>query len=272
MVDNLDRILTEEISIEQIGLVALFFVIAWLVHLISRWIAGRIVRLDRFASETLGRRSERMRTLRELLSSVISFFAFMAAVFFSLSLFIDRTTLIWMIGLFSAAFGLGARPLFSDLLSGISFIFEDTFGVGEKIEIPVVGVGTVEGVIEKVNLRTTLVRSTTGELYTIPNGEIRVVRNFSRGLFSRADVTLRIEADDLRQALPLLEALGEEAIGLLPDMLEPWQIISETDQMGNHTELRLLAKARFGRAADMKPRLLALVQERFSDADIDLVG
>ena len=88
-------------------------------------------------------------------------------------------------GLFSAGFGLGARPMVSDFLSGIGFMFEDTFDVSEKIEIPGLPGGSVMGLVEAVHLRTTVIRAMSGEPYIVPNGEIRVVRNFSRGDFRR---------------------------------------------------------------------------------------
>ena len=131
--------------------------------------------------------------------------------------------------------------------------------------------GPVEGVIEAVNLRTTHVRAPTGELFTVPNGEVRVVRNFSRGRFSTAYVKLKTSADNLPQTLLLLETLGKEAVVLLPNLLEPWQIISESGVIGPHTELTLITKTKFGKAADMLPRLLALVNERLAEADIALV-
>ncbi|KAA3659420.1 MAG: mechanosensitive ion channel family protein [Chloroflexi bacterium] len=142
----------------------------------------------------------------------------------------------------------------SDFLAGIRFIFEDTFEVGEKVELPGLPGGTiVEGVVEAVNLRVTLMRATTSEPYTLPNGEIRVVRNFSRGRFSIANIKIKISAADLSLALPLLEDLGREAVTLLPNLLEPWQVISESGEIGQQTELTLVAKARFGNAAEMRP-------------------
>jgi len=130
----------------------------------------------------------------------------------------------------------------------------------------------VEGTIEAVNLRTTLLRAATGELYTVPNGEIRVVRNFSRGRFSTVTVKIKVTAADLEIALDILEELGPEILERLPNMLEPWKIISETGELGGSTELTLVAKARFGHGAEMRPRMLTLVQERFSEAGIELVG
>jgi small conductance mechanosensitive channel len=242
-----------------------FYVLAWLIHRLARPLAGRIVRLSRFASRARQPQPERRATLQSLIASAISFVAFAAATLASLSLFIPVNTLIWMIGLFSAAFGLGARPVISDFLTGASLIFEDTFAVGEKIEV----VG-VEGVVEQVNLRTTLMRASSGELYVVPNGEVRVVRNFSRGRFSPVHITLKIATSDLNRTLPLLEELGKEAVILLPSLLEPWQVISESGVIGQQTELTLLTKARFGKAADMRPRLLALVQESLAEVGIEL--
>src|SRR5690606_22705558 len=131
----------------------------------------------------------------------------------SLSLFVGGETLVWMVGLFAAAFGLGARPLVSDYLTGVGFLFEDTFDVGEKVDI----LGN-EGVVETVNLRTTTLRSPSGELFVVPNGELRIVRNFSRGRFSLASVTVKLNAEDLSQALSVLEELGKEALLILPNL------------------------------------------------------
>lgn len=253
--------------VESVLLIVLFFFLAWVVHRMAPRLARRIVRLHRFTPGSVTLRQERQLTLRGLLASSISVAAFTVATIISLSLFIDTNTLIWVIGLFSAAFGLGARNLVNDFVSGVSLIFSDDYDVGEKVEMM-----GVEGVIEAVNMRTTLVRAPTGELLVVPNGDVRLIRNYSRGRFSMANITLKLAASDLPRALPLLEALGKEAVALLPNLLEPWKVISQSGVIGQQTELTLLAKARFGKAAEMRPRLLALVQERLTDAGIELVS
>ncbi len=245
--------------------ILLFFLLAWLVHRLSSWLADRALRLRSFAPRTDRPRAERQQTLKGLISSAISVLAFLVAGLATVSLFVDADTLVWLVGLFSVAFGWGARPLISDVLASIGFLFEDTFAVGEKVEIL-----EIEGVIEAINLRTTWLRAPTGELYLIPNGEIRTVRNFSRGRFSLATITLKLAAADLPRALPLLEELGQEGVEILPNLLEPWQVLSESGVIGQHTELTLIAKARFGKAAEMRPRLLTLVQEKLSEAGIAL--
>lgn len=266
MLDQLKVVFTASAWWSYVVRIGGFYILSWLVHRLAPWMAGCLMRLIRFTPRGRQPRPERQATLQSLVASAISFVAFAAATLVSVGQFVQADTLIWIVGLFSAAFGLSARPLTSDILAGLSFIFEDTFAVGEKVET----LG-VEGVVEAINLRTTWIRSPTGELYIVPNGELRVIRNFSRSRFSTANIKLKMEGADLSRALPLLEELGQEAVSLLPNLLEPWQVISESGTIGQQTELTLLAKARFGRAAEMRPRLLALVQERLAEASIALV-
>ena len=266
--DQLEPTLSEApFWLEQILLIALFFFIAWVVYRLAPRMASRIVRLHRVSPKRAGLRPERQETLRGLIASSIAVAGFIVAGVVSLSLFVNTNTLIWVIGLFSAAFGLGARNLVNDFVSGISLIFADDYAVGEKVQVM-----DVEGVIEAVNVRTTLLRAPTGELYVVPNGDVRLIRNFSRGRFSSVTVIVKIAAADLSRTLPLLETLGKEAVEELPDLIEPWQVISESGVIGHVTELKLQAKARFGPAADSRPRLLALVQERLAEAGIELVS
>lgn len=247
---------------------------AWLVHRLARPLARRVVRLDRVTGNGPARRAERRETLQGLVADIISFFAFATAALIVVQRLFDVSseTLIWTVSLFSAAFGFGARPLISDILAGMSFIFEDAFAVGEKVGLHSGAENAVEGVVEAVRLRTTRIRASTGELCVIPNGEIRALRNYSRGRFSTANVTLRLPSDDLLRALPLLEALGQEAVELLPNLIEPWQVISQSGEIGDETELTLVAKARFATGADLRPKLLALVKARLSEAGIGVAG
>lgn len=245
--------------------ILVFFLLAWLFSRLGGILSRRVIRLGGLASHRS--RPERQETLYGLVQGIITVIFFVVAVLLSLSQFVETTTLIWMIGLFGAGFGLSARPIISDVIAGTSFVFEDTFAVGEKVEIL-----DIEGVIEVITLRTTWLRAPTGELFTIPNGDIRVVRNFSRGRFSMANITLKIPAADLERVIPLLENLGQDAMDSLPNLIEPWRVISETGIMGQTTELTLFAKARFGKAAEIRPKLLALVHKSLEDENIEIMS
>jgi small conductance mechanosensitive channel len=253
-----------------LGYVLLYFFIAFLVSRIATGVARIILRVSHVAATRQRPSRERLQTLEGLLGSGIGVVAFVAAIVASVSLFVDASTLIWMMGLFSAAFGFGARPLVSDLIHGVGFLSRSTFDIGEKVEIFIPAHPSVQGVIEEVTLRHTLVRAPTGELYTVPNGEIRVIRNFSRGKFSSANVVLRVDTDDLPRALEALTPLKNEAFNQLSDLLEPWAIISGSGIAGRKTEITIVAKAAFGKAATLKLQILNLISERFHKENIAL--
>lgn len=247
--------------------ILIFFAIAYIIHRLSDGVARRLRVVDELTRKHSPERYERLKTLRSLVSNAISILAFTLAGLLSLSLFVGLDTLIWVVGLFSAAFGLGARPFISDFLTGLSFIFEDTFDVGDKIEIPMMP-QRVEGVVEEVTLRITRIRGMDGELYTMPNGDIRLVRNFSRGSFSPTSVSLSIPADQIPATLDRLEAMKQEVMTLLPNLIEPWQVISKSGELGEKAELTVLAKARFGKGAELRTNMLTLLQQRLADLQI----
>ena len=249
----------------------MFFGGAAIISFVGGLLARRIVSLSRLAPEQRRPSVERTRTLKSLISSMVTFVSFIFAVLASLSLFIPVSTLIWVLGLFSAAFGLGAKPLISDLLSGMGFIFNVTFDIGEKVEFLQPG-GNIQGVVEEINLTTTLVRSHTGEMYTLPNGEIRIVRNFSRGTFSNANISLFVTPQDVGRATDVLKTLSTEVFTQVDYLVEPFQVVGSTNLSGSKVEIIVAAKAAFGKAADLRLTLMDRIQERFRAEKIDLAG
>ena len=247
-----------------------FFFLAWLISWITGFLVRRILTLTRFAPKSRRPSAERTRKLQVLLGSLISFIVFLIAGMVSLSLFIPMSTLIWILGLFSAAFGLGARPLVSDLLAGMGFLFSETFDIGEKVEFIIPG-NNIQGVIEEVNLTTTIVRAPSGEQFTLPNGEIRIVRNFSRGKFSIVIISMYVSTSDLARATDLLKSLGEEAFNTVTDLVEPWQLLSTSDLTTSKVELKIVARAALGHGANIKLDLINIIQERLKREGITII-
>ncbi len=249
--------------------IALPFVLAYVISLISGFLARRFSRLGAMRLRNGKPAIERRKTVEALASSAISLLAFVLASVFVLSRYVAPDTLIWVVGLFSAAFGFAARPVVSDWMAGLSFIFRDTFDVGDKVEFMIMGASVpIEGVIERINVSDCVLRAPTGETFTVPNGEIRVVRNFTRGAFSGVRLKLLVPVADLARALPTLEAIAEEAPSLLPDLLEPWRLIATDTPVGDQAELMLIARSRHGEGAQLKLDILALLQSRLTESGI----
>lgn len=259
------------VTLQTIYILAAFFIAAAFISFFGGMLARRMVSLSRLAPE--GRRPsiERTRTLQSLLSSGITFVAFLLACVASLALFIPVSTLIWILGLFSAAFGFGAKPFVSDLLAGMGFIFNVTFDIGEKVEF-FLPPENIQGIVEEINLTTTLVRASTGEIYTLPNGEIRIVRNFSRGKFSNANISLFVAPQNVGRTTEVLKNLSHEVFTEVNDLLEPYQVIGSNNLSGSKVEIIVVAKAAFGKAAELRLILMDRIQDRLRLENIELAG
>ncbi|WP_406613812.1 mechanosensitive ion channel family protein [Candidatus Caldatribacterium sp.] len=84
------------------------------------------------------------------------------------------------------AVGFGAQTLVRDVLTGFFLVFEDSLSVGDTVQI-----GDITRTVEEIGLRVTRIRTLSGALVTIPNGEISRIVNYNRG-FSRAIVEVRV--------------------------------------------------------------------------------
>ena len=115
--------------------IAIIFIIAWVIRWLSNLLSSVYLVFYQLSPRHKNLSIERRNTLQGLFASIIRFTAVAAAVVGSVALFIEAETLIWVIGLFSAAFGFGARPIISDIMAGLAFMAEDNFAVGDKVEI-----------------------------------------------------------------------------------------------------------------------------------------
>jgi len=248
-----------------LALLDLAIFVAFNSQRIARWMVGFGRLVPRFSHDGPNRKE----TLIRLYASFISTLAIVLVLLGILRLFVDSAQIIWIIGLFSAAFGLGARGLVADLVAGATYIFRNTFSIGEKVEFVVAG-NKVEGTVEDVNLRATLLRATTGELFTVPNGEITIIRNFSRSTYSGTLIKLSIPTAQLAVALDALRNLGQRAPELVPELNEPWQLLITNEFVGATTEVTVVARFAFGKAAPLKARLVAAIDAELMQAGVRL--
>lgn len=82
----------------------------------------------------------------------------------------DIRPIIASAGLLGVAFSLGAQNLMKDVINGFFILLEDQFSTGDTIKI-----GDLSGKVEKMNLRTTMLRELNGNVHIIPNSEIKQV-------------------------------------------------------------------------------------------------
>ncbi|HJV18040.1 MAG TPA: mechanosensitive ion channel family protein, partial [Bacillales bacterium] len=210
-------------------------------------ISGIVIRLGKVTihntfklkNNSLLRTSERREaTLEKLLDNILSNAVYFIAFLMILSvLTIDVKALLAGAGIVGLAVGFGAQSLVKDILSGFFIIFEDQFSVGDHIRI-----GQFEGNVEAIGLRTTKIKSWTGELHIIPNGSITEVTNYSlNNSVAVVDVAIAYK-EDIEKA----ENVISELLQKLPEQYE--KIVNVPELLGvqnmgpNEIVLRIVAE------------------------------
>ena len=119
----------------------------------------------------------RIRTLQRLASRVIGAVIVIVACLMVLDRFaINIGPAIAGLGVAGIAVGLGAQTLVKDWLAGIFIVIENQYSAGDLVRI-----AGVEGEVEDFSLRRTTLRDVDGTVHSVPNGQIIVASNLSRG-------------------------------------------------------------------------------------------
>ena len=129
-----------------------------------------------------------------------------AAALVSLSsLGIDIAPLLAGAGVIGVAIGFGTQTLVRNIVSGIFYLLEDAFRVGEYVEF-----GQIRGTVESISLRFLRLRHHRGTVHTIPFGEIRWLTNQSRD-WQIMKLEFRVPFDtDVMLVESLVKRIGEE--------------------------------------------------------------
>lgn len=144
-------------------------------------------------------------TLASVLNSLVRAVVFVLALISALSIFkIDIGPLVAGAGIVGIVLTLGTQNLVKDLITGSFILVENQFDVGD-----VVTINNFSGTVEKMNWRTTVLRSLDGNVHIIPNGQINIVTVQTEG-WSRVVLDVPIaQNSDLEHVTQLLQSIGE---------------------------------------------------------------
>jgi small conductance mechanosensitive channel len=155
--------------------------------------------------QKLQRYSLRVPTFTAAIKGVSSFFVIIIGILFTLEfLGIPIGPILTGAGILGFAVSFASQSLIKDFINGCLILWEDQYAVGDVIKV-----GEVSGFVEDMNLRITQLRNLDGELITIPNSQISIVKNLSSE-WSRVNFAIEIGYDtDLDRALEVMESVSD---------------------------------------------------------------
>ena len=216
--------------------VAIILIVAWIVAALARRYFGRAVarmvapdraaasrhlsrlgdRASAIVAEPIGltpqadpRREARLTSISAVVGSTTSIVVWSIALVVALGeLGVNLAPMIAGLGIAGVALGFGAQSLVKDCIAGLFMLLEDQYGIGDVVDLD-----EATGVVEKISLRTTVLRGLDGTVWHVPNGEVRRVGNMSQ-LWSVALVDVDVAYDcDLAAARQVIIERTTEVCG-----------------------------------------------------------
>ncbi|HNS97166.1 MAG TPA: mechanosensitive ion channel family protein [Polyangiaceae bacterium] len=179
---------------------------------------------------------------------------------------VNVTALVAGAGVFGVALGFGSQALVRDIISGFFLLFDGALSPGDLVKI-----GDVQGVVESVGLRATQVRAISGQLFYIPNGQITVVGNASRG-WNRAIVDIGVAYEqDTRRGLSVLQQVAQQwAKDNKAICLEPPEVQGIVSLNASDVGLRVIVKVKQGMQGIAERELRTRIKSEFDAQGIDI--
>jgi small conductance mechanosensitive channel len=177
-----------DLIVRPLGILLVVVIAIIVARLGSRLIRRLLERVaNQAASRSSSARAARVTTMSGVVANIWRFFVFVVTGAIVLGMLgINLTPLLASATIIGATLGFGAQQIVRDYFSGILMTVEDQYNVGDWVTV-----GGMTGVVEEVTLRLTRFRGADGTVFIIPNGDIRLVGNLSRG-WARAIVDLTL--------------------------------------------------------------------------------
>ena len=249
-------------------LIIILIYLAW--QFFTGWVDRRIreeMPDDEEADEG-GKGGSRRGTLLLLLRKfVLVLLVVVAAISILSALGLNIAPLIAGAGILGLAISFGAQSLVTDIFSGIFFLIDDAFRVGDYIDT-----GSAKGLVEHISLRSVRLRHHRGMVQTVPFGKIGTVVNFSRDyIIMKLDFRVKYDTDvdkvrkivkKIYQQLLLDDELGPKLLGKLKS-----QGVRQMEDSA--MIMRIKFTTRPGEQFVMRKEILMRLQETFRANNIE---
>ena len=118
---------------------------------------------------------------------------------------IDIGPMIAGAGIFGLAIGFGAQTLVKDIISGVFFLIDDAFRVGDYVET-----SGQRGSVEHISIRSMRLRHHRGPVITVPFGDMNTVTNYSRD-YHIMKLNIRVRYDtDVDKVRKIIKKISKE--------------------------------------------------------------
>jgi moderate conductance mechanosensitive channel len=244
------------------------WLLAWLAWRVVRLTAQRIEHaVDDGDDSITTLREKRGRTITQLLRSVGRVVIVTIAVLLTFNVFINIAPILAGAGILGLAISFGAQSLVRDIISGFFILLENQFAVGDVIDA-----AGKNGVVERMTMRVVVLRDIEGTMHVIPNGEIKVVSNKTRG-WARAVVDITVpNTEDVDRVLEVVrneaEQFSKDSVWSL-QLDGPVEVLGVEELRDNSVVIRTLLKTQPGSQWSVAREFRRRLRKRFERETVE---
>lgn len=238
------------------------FIIAFILTRLLKALSRRLIRFSKSQGLPSTMRAQQLRTLSSVIYSVGLFIiVFVAALQVLPLLGINMGPLLASAGIAGVAVGFGAQTLVHDFINGFFILVENQYDIGDIIKI-----AGVQGTVELMTLRRTVLRDADGTVHNVPSSQITVVSNMTRDWTQLAlHVSVAYDTDsDL--VIKVLQEVGAEfaADPVFADKVVAKPEVPGIDRVtGDEVDYLMLIKTRPGQQDNVRRELRRRIKACF---------
>jgi small conductance mechanosensitive channel len=212
---------------------------------------------------------KRTKTLSSVIRHVLGITILIVALMAVLGeLGIEIGPVIAAAGVVGLAVGFGAQSLVKDVISGFFILLEDQIHVGDWVTI-----AGQTGVVERLNLKMTVLRDLHGNVHFVPNGSIDVVTNLTRE-YSRAVLDIGVAyREDVDEVMDVMRQVDEDLRkdpDFKNDILEPMEVFGLNEFGDSALVIRGRIKTRPAKQWGVGREYRRRLKRAFDDKDIEI--
>ncbi|HET9984006.1 MAG TPA: mechanosensitive ion channel family protein [Longimicrobiales bacterium] len=251
--------------------IAIVLVVAFLAYRIVRLVTNRIIHRPVEEEDPLVKRlrEQRAQTVGSLLNSVAgAVIAVVATITVLSAIGVPIASILASVGVVGLAISFGAQSLVKDVITGTFLLLEGQFGIGDVVKI-----ADTSGLVERITLRTTVLRDTYGTVHVIPNGTITKVSNLTKS-WSRAVLDVGVAyREDVDRVIALMKQIGAEFLAdpeWGPLLLEEPTVPGVENLGESAVIIRMMAKTLPLKQWDVARELRRRIKIRFDQEGIEI--
>jgi small conductance mechanosensitive channel len=244
-------------------IVVVAIVLTWVLGLFT----GKLQEFSKREELPSRMRAQQLRTLAGIIQSVGIFVVYFFALLQILPVFnVDVKPLLASAGVVGLAIGFGAQTLVHDVINGFFILVENIYDIGDVVKI-----AGVQGTVEQMTLRKTVLRDETGAVHSVPNSAMQIITNMTRDW---AQVALHVSVDYSESSDRIIQLLKEVGADLKNDptygsfMVGDVEVPGIERVSGSEVDYLVVVKVRPGKQYDIRRELRKRIKERFEKNNI----